>query len=41
MRAGLRVVHMDIEIGVEFYDRTRTHYQNKVQKEYSTALRKV
>ena len=33
MRAGLRLVHMDIESGVEFYDQTRSHYRKKVQKQ--------
>lgn len=33
MRAGLRLVHMDIEIGVEFYDQTRGHYGRKVQEQ--------
>lgn len=33
MRVGLRLVHMDIEMGVEFYDQTRTHYRRKMQKQ--------
>ncbi len=33
MRAGLRLVHMDIEIGVEFYEQTRSHYRKKAKKQ--------
>src|SRR5258708_36947469 len=33
MRAGLRLVHMDIEIGVEFYEQTRNHYGRKGQEQ--------
>jgi hypothetical protein len=33
MRAGLRLVHMDIEIGVEFYAQTRSHYGRKIQEQ--------
>jgi hypothetical protein len=29
MRAGLRLTHFDIEIGVEFYEQTRSHYIKK------------
>jgi hypothetical protein len=31
MRAGLRLVHFDIEIGVEFYEETRSHYSRKAK----------
>jgi hypothetical protein len=30
MRAGLRLVHIDVEIGVGFYEQTRSHYRKKV-----------
>lgn len=33
MRAGLRLVHMDIEIGVEFYEQTRSHYRKEAKKQ--------
>lgn len=31
MRAGLRLVHYDIEFGVEFYEQTRSLYRKKVE----------
>jgi hypothetical protein len=31
MRAGLRLAHFDIDVGVEFYEQTRSHYRKKVK----------
>jgi hypothetical protein len=32
MRAGLRLVHFDIEIGVEFYEQTRSLFDDASPK---------
>lgn len=33
MRAGLRLVHMDIEMAVEFHEQTGSHYRRRMKKQ--------